>query len=328
MVDIFSIKPSVISKDLKGKYILLYGAPKVGKTSFAVQAPRCFVCQFENGTNALSGVIGAPIMKWADMKSIVSQLRKPQGRENFDTVAIDTVTIAWNLCEKYICQREGVESVRDIPWGQGFNMVKQEFQETWRELSLLGYGLIFTAHEKTRATDMVDAEGNPIQAVCPDIPNACYNIVNGICDIIGYIQVVPHEDGTGERWFYTRPTPTIFAGSRYANIAPKIPFGYTELVNAIGDAIDSSIKNDGAIAVDHIDTAQITSRPFADVMNDTKNAWMAYINKADNDEDRDYRLTVLNEIVKHNFGKIIKLPSVTPSQQDMLELVLEEIKAL
>lgn len=27
-IDILSIKPSVISRDLKGKYVLIYGAPK------------------------------------------------------------------------------------------------------------------------------------------------------------------------------------------------------------------------------------------------------------------------------------------------------------
>lgn len=30
VVDIFNIEPSVISRDLKGKYLLLYGRPKVG----------------------------------------------------------------------------------------------------------------------------------------------------------------------------------------------------------------------------------------------------------------------------------------------------------
>ncbi len=30
-IDIFSIKPSVISRDLKGKYVLLYGKAKSGK---------------------------------------------------------------------------------------------------------------------------------------------------------------------------------------------------------------------------------------------------------------------------------------------------------
>lgn len=30
MIDIFNIKPSVISRDLKGKYVLLYGKAKSG----------------------------------------------------------------------------------------------------------------------------------------------------------------------------------------------------------------------------------------------------------------------------------------------------------
>ena len=91
-IDIFSLQPSVISRDLKGKYILLYGAPKVGKTSFAVQAPRALVCAFEKGTNALSNVKAQPISKWVDFKKILSQLRQPRAKEIYDTVVIDTVS--------------------------------------------------------------------------------------------------------------------------------------------------------------------------------------------------------------------------------------------
>lgn len=64
-IDIFSLEPSKISRDLKGKYLLLYGAPKVGKTSFAVQAPRALVCAFEMGTNALAGTRSLPMLKWS-----------------------------------------------------------------------------------------------------------------------------------------------------------------------------------------------------------------------------------------------------------------------
>lgn len=117
-IDIFSLQPSVISRDLKGKYILLYGAPKVGKTSFAVQAPRALVCAFEKGTNALSNVKAQPISKWVDFKKILSQLRQPRAKEIYDTVVIDTVSIAFSLCEKYICQREGVDNIRDVSWGK------------------------------------------------------------------------------------------------------------------------------------------------------------------------------------------------------------------
>lgn len=65
-LDIFKLQPSKISRDLRGKYILLYGAPKVGKTSFAVQAPKALVCAFEMGTNALAGTKVLPMLKWSE----------------------------------------------------------------------------------------------------------------------------------------------------------------------------------------------------------------------------------------------------------------------
>lgn len=117
-IDIFSLQPSVIDKSLKGKYLLIYGASKIGKTSFAVQAPRTLTCAFELGLNALSGQRYVPIPKWADFKKVLSQLRKPQAKELYDTIVIDTATWAYGLCEKYICQREGVDTLREIQWGK------------------------------------------------------------------------------------------------------------------------------------------------------------------------------------------------------------------
>lgn len=90
---------------------------KVGKSTFGSQLPRSLFLNFEQGTNALAGVRSAPILRWGDFKKVLTQLRKPQAREMYDTVVVDTATIAWQLCERYICQREGVESIRDIPWG-------------------------------------------------------------------------------------------------------------------------------------------------------------------------------------------------------------------
>lgn len=116
-IDIFSLEPSKISRDLKGKYLLIYGESKCGKTSFAVQAPRTLTCAFELGLNALSGKKYVPVPRWSDFRKILSQLRKPQAKELYDTIVIDTATWAYGLCEKYICQREGVENLREIPWG-------------------------------------------------------------------------------------------------------------------------------------------------------------------------------------------------------------------
>jgi len=188
-IDIFSLEPSKISRDLKGKFLLIYGQPKTGKSTFGSQLPRSLFLNFEQGTNALAGIRSVPILRWGDFKKVLTQLKKPQAREMYDSIVVDTASIAWQLCEKYVCQREGVDSIRDIPWGQGWGMLRNEFSECWREITLLGFGILFIAHSKDKPTEMRDENGETITAVAPDLPNQCYTIINSIVDIIGYLQV-------------------------------------------------------------------------------------------------------------------------------------------
>ena len=247
----------------------------------------------------------------------------------YDSIVVDTVSIAWQLCEKFICQREGVDSIRDVSWGQGWTMLRNEFSECWREITLLGFGILFIAHSKDRPTEMRDEEGNTITAVAPDLPNQCYTIINSIVDIIGYLQVQMNADGTSERYLYTRSTPTVFAGSRYQYLAPKIKFGYDELVEAIGEAIDTAVVKDGAQVTDNTVIAQVKARPFAEVMLEAKNAWTAFLGKAANDEEKEQRLNIMKDIIKRVFGnEDFKLSQAVPSQSDLVELFIDELKEL
>ena len=328
-VDIFSLEPSKISRDLKGKFLLIYGQPKTGKSTFGSQLPRALFMNFEQGTNALAGIRSAPILRWTDAKSILSQLRKPQAKEMYDSIVVDTASIAWQLCEKYICQRENVDSIRDVPWGQGWTMLKNEFAEFWREITLLGFGILFIAHSKEKPTEMRTEDGEVITAVCPDLPNQCYTIINSIVDIIGYLQVQMNPDGTSERYLYTRSTPTVFAGSRYPYLASKIKFGYQELVDAIGNAIDMAVEKDGAQVTDHTEFAQVKDRPFPDVMADAKEVWIKYLDGAKDEDEKEQRLKIMKDVIKRVFGnEEFKLSQAVPSQSPLVEYFVDEIKQL
>ena len=328
-IDIFSLEPSKISRDLKGKFLLIYGQPKTGKSTFGSQLPRSLFLNFEQGTNALAGIRSVPILRWGDFKKVLTQLRKPQAREMYDSIVVDTASIAWQLCEIYICQREGVDSIRDVPWGQGWGMLRNEFSECWREITLLGFGILFIAHSKDKPTEMRDENGEAITAVAPDLPNQCYTIINSIVDIIGYLQVQMNTDGSSERFLYTRSTPTVFAGSRYQYLAPKIKFGYQELVDAIGDAIDMAVEKDGAEVTDHTEIKQVKARPFQEVINDARNVWEAYLNSASSDEEKEQHLNVMRDVIRRVFGsEDFKLSAAVPSQSDLVELFVDEIKEL
>ena len=208
-------------------------------------------------------------------------------------------------------------------------MLKTEFSEFWREITLLGFGILFIAHSKEKPTEMRDEDGEAITAVAPDLPNNAYTIINSIVDIIGYLQVQMNPDGTSERYLYTRSTPTIFAGSRYQYLAPKIKFGYNELVEAIGDAIDKAVELDGAEVTDHTEIAQIKDRPFAEVMAEAREIWGAYLNMATSEEEKDQHLMIMRDIIKKVFGTDdFKLSQAVPSQGSLVEYFIDEVKQL
>ena len=90
MIDLLSLEPQRISRDLKGKYILLYGLPGVGKTSLASEFKNVLIAGFEMGTNALNNVYVQPIKTWKDWRDMVKQLcTKDALKDKFDSIAID-----------------------------------------------------------------------------------------------------------------------------------------------------------------------------------------------------------------------------------------------
>lgn len=247
----------------------------------------------------------------------------------YDSLAIDTVDVAWSLCEKYICQREQVDSIRDIPYGGGYKMLSDEFSETFRELTMLGYGITFVSHAKERPTEARDEEGNVINSMMPSVPQRCYDIINAMVDVIGYVSVVKNTNGTMDRYLITRQTPTAFAGSRYQYLAPKIVFGYDELVQAISDAIDKSVELDGAQVSDESVVKSVIKRSFGEVMEDAKTIGRKYMESAVDPESQQQHVAMMKDVIKRIFGnEDFKLSTAVPSQQDLVELFINEMQDL
>lgn len=90
-IDILSLQPNVISRDLRGKYILLAGAPKIGKTEFCCQSDKALILAFEIGTNAQGNAMVQPITSWSEFKLVLRQLEKAEAKEMYKTICIDTV---------------------------------------------------------------------------------------------------------------------------------------------------------------------------------------------------------------------------------------------
>lgn len=322
-IDILNIQPSVISRDLKGKYILVYSQPKVGKTSFAASFPRNLLMAFEKGYNAIGGIRAVDINKWSDAKLVLRQLEKPEAKAMYDTVTIDTTSIAWDICEQFICAQNGVQKINEIPWGQGYAQLTQEFEAFLRRITMLGYGLILITHVDVRRETVENSE---IEFFSPSLNKRCYPICNRIVDIIGYIGIEWTENGDSERWLYTRKTPTIMAGSRFKYLAPKIKFGYNELVNAVAEAIEKSEKLDGATVVDSIVQKAEDKLDYNALRAEAFDIWQKLVGSGEEiNEDMARRIQKRVEMI---FGRQIKISEITEDQVDLLNLVVMDMRDL
>ena len=321
-LDLLNLQPSVISRDLKGKFVCIYSIPKAGKTSLACQIPKNLLLGFEHGWNAISGAMAVDITKWADFKLYLRQLEKPELKEKFNTITIDTVGLAWEMCEQYICSQNSVQKISDIPWGGGYTACKKEFEACLRKITQLGYGLVIIAHSEKRVEKRSD--DSEVEILGPAIPKRAYDIVNQLVDIIGYIDVTWDEDGGSERWLYTRKTPTIMAGSRFKYLPPKIKFGYEELVDAISKAIEDSERLDGAMVVEHaIDAPEEAALTYEDVRDKAKSLWETLVAK--DPEENPKRIMKKVEMI---FGRPLKLSEINEDQVDLYNLVVLEMEEM
>ena len=331
-LDLKNLKKHSISSNLRGKSVLIAGVPKIGKSTFASKADKVLFFNFENGTEFLPlDVEPVPIQKWSEFKSYLKQLRDPEIKELYSCIVIDTVTICAQLVERYICMQNSVESIKDIPYGAGYGMPANEFFSVFHEISMLGYAIIFLAHTKTQPSGYLDEHGEMIQQTVADVDKRIFAVLNGMCDLICLAdkQYDP-QTKTMSRVLYTdADAPDKMTGGRCSQYFPKvIPLDYKVFKTELEKAVKKIAEESHSELSDEVNVVQENKRPFNEVMDEAKEFWVSYINAVESDEEKEQRLLILQDIVKKAFGKPIKLSTVVPSQQDLLEWVLNEFHNL
>lgn len=242
-LNLLDIAPHQVSRDMRGYSVFFYGEPKSGKTTIASRFPNHLILAFEKGYSAIPGAMAQPVNSWGEFKKLLRQLKDPQVKEKFETIIVDTVDIAWDYVEKYICANNNVDALTDVPWGKGFKFAAKEFDESLRMIVQLGYGLVLISHAEDKS--FTDESGKEYNQIVPTLDKRPRNIVSRLCDIIGYARSVQDEAGNLSTKLFLRGTPRFMAGSRFKYIPDFIEFSYDNLVGAIGDAIDREMEEVG-----------------------------------------------------------------------------------
>ena len=181
-INLKAIQPHKVSRDLSGYITYIYGPGGAGKTTFGVATPKPLLLAFERGYNALPGVMAQDVTTWGEMKQVLRQLKDPEIKDTFKTVIVDTVDVASQLCEKYICTQLEIENIGDGGWSKnGWAKVKKEWETVFREIAMMGYALVFISHSKDKTFTRKD--GSTYNQIVPSCSTAYNEIIRNMSDI-------------------------------------------------------------------------------------------------------------------------------------------------
>jgi hypothetical protein len=195
---------STPSKNLSDYSILMYGEEKIGKTTFAAQFPEAIFLMCEPGSKALS-IYSRAVNSWVDMKSYLKLLAKDK---KFKTIVIDTVDVAYLLCEKYCAQQLGVDDINDAEYGKGWRKVKAEFKQWMSFAGNLGKGIIYISHATEK--EIKNRSGGSRHRTVPTMDRRAADIMEADVDIWAYY----HYESDGSRTLQIRGTEEVAAGVR------------------------------------------------------------------------------------------------------------------
>lgn len=316
-INLLALQPHKVSKDLSGYITYLYAPGGAGKTTFGAQMPKPLLLAFERGYNALPGVMAQDVTTWGEVKQVLRELKKPEVKEMFRSIVVDTVDIASALCEKYVCNQLDIENIGDGGWAKnGWAKVKKEWEETWRTVTMEGYAVLFISHSKDKTFKRKD--GTEYNQIVPSCSTAYNEIIKNMADIMGYISVE-----NGDRKLVLRSADeSIDCKCRFRMIEPVIPFGYQELVDAMNRAIDKEAEGTGNqfVTEEKVVAETPTGYDYDAEMTMFKDLVSQIMAK---NQTNGIKITAVTD---KYLGKGKKVIEATPEQSELIHLINIELK--
>lgn len=217
-------------KTFEDELTLIYGDPKVGKSTFCSKFDSPLFLDSEGGLRNLE-TFNIPISSWKDVIDAYNALAaaKKEGKLPYKTLVFDTINNFYTYCMEYVCKEAKIQHPSDLDYGKGWNMVKVPFTNAMNAFRNLGMGVIYVAHSKgTIIKSRTKGEYTRFDA---SLAGQAYELIVGRCDFILYACI--ESDGDGERRILrTKPCEYWNAGDRTGKLPAEIPLDADEFLKA------------------------------------------------------------------------------------------------
>jgi hypothetical protein len=193
--------------------LLLYGAPKVGKTTMLSVLDDCLIIDTEKGSRMIEGYIEEVNSREELINTLIDI--KESKDVSYKYIAIDTIDKVAEWAEQRVCEEEGVKAIGDLAFGKGYGLARQKVSQTLSAFKEVAEHLIIIGHRKVA---YAVTDGSTI--VIPeslDLTGKLKNIIMSGADAIGYVYRNDKED----LMVSFKANDAIEAGSRCAHLKGK-----------------------------------------------------------------------------------------------------------
>lgn len=211
------------------KKMWIYGAPYNGKTYLANTFPDPIMLNTDGNIDSFTAPYisiadtyegRSKVLAWDIFKRAIDELAKGS---DFKTIVVDLVEDVYEACRRWCFDHYGFEHESDAGFGKGYDITRNEFLSTIKQLASLNYNIIFISHVDM-AKDITRKSGDKITAIRPNINEKIANKLAGMVDIVARAVA---DNGTYKLEF--KSDDVVFGGGRLKLTTTSILSSYEAL---------------------------------------------------------------------------------------------------
>ena len=231
--------------------IVIYGPEGIGKSSFAAKFPRPLFIDTEGSTKWMDVQRFDKPTSWTMLNSQVQYVK--QNRSICDTLVIDTIDWAEQLCINDICAAYNKKGIEDFGYGNGHVYEKEafgKFLNSLEEVVEAGIHVVLTAHTQLRKFEQPDELGAYDRwelKLGKKTGSQISPLVKEWADMVlfaNYETFAVQTDDQGKKFkaqggtrvLYTSHHPCWDAKNR-CGLPDKLPFDYAQIAHCIGGTV-------------------------------------------------------------------------------------------
>lgn len=204
------------------KNLIMFGLPKVGKTTLLSMLPKCLIVDFEDGTDYVEAY-SVKISNYKQLFALAKELRETPGQ--FEFIAFDTTTALEDIALPYANKlyRETVmgknfdegENVLKLPNGAGYQYLREAMQKMIGWFEKIIPNIILVGHVKDKS---LNENGTELNVKDLDLTGKIGRILSAASDAICYIY---RDTETGSVMANFGDGSSVLCGSRIAQLSGK-----------------------------------------------------------------------------------------------------------